>query len=82
MFGLCSRMFSSNIAAVEKASSKLSRALDKEIKYENENYSQLEDIDTFLNESGFQFTDENNGITMTLIKQVGGKTIEVHFDAR
>ena len=27
---------------------KLNRALEKEIKYENENYTQLEDIETFL----------------------------------
>jgi lysozyme family protein len=31
----------------------LNKALDSEIKYENENYSQLEDIETYLNESGF-----------------------------
>ena len=60
----------------------MSRALEKEIKYENENYSQLEDIETFLNESGFKFSEEVEGITMMLTKQVGDKTIEVHFDAR
>ena len=32
---------------------KLGKALEKEIKYENDNYTQLEDIETFLNESGF-----------------------------
>ena len=31
----------------------MNKALEKEIKYENENYSQLEDIENFLNESGF-----------------------------
>jgi hypothetical protein len=82
MFSLGARMMSSKIASVEKAAQKLTKALDKEVKYENENYSQLEDIDTFLNQSGFQFTDEPNGITMILSKEVGGKTIEVHFDAR
>lgn len=54
------RMFANNVA-VEKSVQKLSRALDKEIKYENENYSQLEDIETFLNESGFKFTEQDNG---------------------
>jgi len=38
---------------IEKASQKLTKALDSEIKYENDNYTQLEDIETFLNESGF-----------------------------
>jgi hypothetical protein len=60
----------------------LSKALEKEIKYENENYSQLEDIETFLSESGFQFHEENNGIELILTKTVGNKTIEVHFEAR
>ena len=60
----------------------MSRALEKEIKYENENYSQLEDIETYLNESGFQFVEQDNGIVMTLPKTVGDKTIEVQFEAR
>ena len=46
------RMFSS-LETIEKATQKLNKALDSEIKYENENYSQLEDIETYLNESGF-----------------------------
>ena len=56
--------------------------MEKEIKYENENYTQLEDIDTFLNDSGFQFKEEDSGITMTLTKTVGNKHIEVQFDSR
>ena len=46
------RMFAS-FDMIEKASQKLTKALDSEIKYENDNYTQLEDIETFLNESGF-----------------------------
>ena len=71
-----------NTATIEKASQKLTKALEKEIKYENENYSQLEDIETFLNESGFKYSEEENNINMVLTKQVGNKTIEVHFEAR
>jgi complement component 1 Q subcomponent-binding protein len=71
-----------NTATIEKASQKLTKALEKEIKYENENYSQLEDIETFLNESGFKYSEEDNNINMILSKQVGNKTIEVHFEAR
>ena len=33
---------------IEKSSQKLVRALESEIKYEKENYSQLEDIENFL----------------------------------
>ena len=73
------RSFSDSITDGAK---KLNRALEKEIKYENENYTQLEDIETFLNESGFQFNEETDGIFMSLKKQVGNKVIEVTFEAR
>ena len=72
----------SNTAVVSSGASKLSKALEKEIKYENENYQQLEDIETFLQESGFAYTEEENGLVMTLKKTVGDKTIEVVFEAR
>jgi len=67
---------------IEKASQKLTKSLESEIKYENENYSQLEDIETFLNESGFLFKETDGGLKMTLTKEVGDKTVEVVFEAR
>jgi len=67
---------------ISSGATKLNRALEKEIKYENENYSQLEDIETFLNESGFAFSEEDQGIALKLTKQVGDKVIEVRFEAR
>lgn len=76
-----SRMFAS-AAGLEKSVQKLSKALEKEIKYENENYTQLEDIETFLTESGFKFSEEEDGIVMTLTKQVGDRTVEVVFESR
>jgi hypothetical protein len=60
----------------------LNKALEKEIKYELENYSQLEDIETFLTESGFKFSEQDSGIVMILTKTVGDKTVEVQFEAR
>ena len=68
--------------SIEKASQKLVKALESEVKYENENYTQLQDIETFLNESGFQFKETDTGIKMTLCKAVGDKQVEVHFEAR
>jgi len=79
MGAAATRAFSSDI---NDGAQKLNRALEKEIKYENENYTQLEDIETFLNESGFQFSEEENGIFMSLKKQVGDKHVEVTFEAR
>jgi len=60
----------------------LNKALEKEIKYENENYSQLDDIETYLNESGFKFSEQDSGVTLTLSKAVGDKLVEVQFEAR
>ena len=81
MFGAsaASRGFSD---LINDGGKKLTRALEKEIKYENENYDQMEDIQTFINESGFQFEEESEGIFMSLKKQVGNKVIEVTFEAR
>ena len=60
----------------------MNKALEKEIKYENENYSQLDDIETYLNESGFKFSEQDSGVTLTLSKTVGDKLVEVQFEAR
>ena len=73
MAAVATRTFSS----IDEGGKKLTRSLEKEIKYENENYAQLEDIETFLNESGFAFTEETEGIFMSLKKQVGNKIVEV-----
>jgi complement component 1 Q subcomponent-binding protein len=75
------RCFSS-FEAVQRGATKLGKALDKEVKYENDNYTQLEDIETFLNESGFAFSEIEGGIGMVLSKQVGDKKVEIHFEAR
>ena len=67
---------------IERSTQKLTKALDSEIKYESENYTQLEDIDVFLNESGFKFSETENGIHLSLSKQIGDKKVEVLFEAR
>lgn len=69
-------------SSITEGAKKLTRALEKEIKYENENYTQLEDIEAFLKESGFAFSEETEGIFMSLKKQVGDKQVEITFEAR
>mmetsp|Transcript_20951 Transcript_20951/g.15373 ORF Transcript_20951/g.15373 Transcript_20951/m.15373 type:complete len:113 (+) Transcript_20951:50-388(+) len=73
------RFFNKNL---DKGAAKLAKALEKEIKYENENYTQLEDMDTFLQESGFEFHEEKDSPFLILKKKVGKKLVEVHFEAR
>lgn len=52
----------SSFEMIERSTAKLNKALESEIKYENENYTQLEDIETFLNESGFVFKETDDGL--------------------
>ena len=68
--------------SISSGASKLNRALEKEIKYENENYTQLEDIETYLNDSGFAFSEEDGGVNLSLKKKVGDKNVEIMFEAR
>ena len=81
VFAQQQRTFSS-FETIAASAQKLTKSLDSEIKYENENYAQLEDIETFLSESGFRFKEQDSGLNMTLIKDVGDKMVEVHFEAR
>lgn len=76
------RSFSSNFQMIEQGSAKLSKALDKEIQYENENYAAIDDIENFLDNSGFDFHEEDHKMEMRLTKTVGDKKVEVTFEAR
>lgn len=76
------RMSFASFDTIEKASQKLNKALSSEIDYENQNYTQLEDIETFLNESGFEFKESDDQLHMFLSKEVGDKSIEIMFEAR
>ena len=42
----------------------------------------MEDVETFLTESGFKLSEEENGIQIKLTKTIGNKTVEVVFEAR
>jgi len=71
------RTFSTNKGAV-----RLQKSLQKELEYERENYHRLEDSETFLQESGFDYSEEENGLNCYLQKEVEGKAVTVHFTAR
>ena len=75
------RAFSS-VELVARSGAKLAKALENEVKYENDNYSQLEDIETFLKESGFSYSEQEDGVKMSITKNLGDKKIEILFEAR
>ena len=72
----------SQFNSIESGAGKLVRSLDKEIKYENDNYTQLEDIEQYLNARGFAFTETDDSTKMSLKKTVGDKLVEIRFEAR
>ena len=74
---LPSRSFSTSGAA-----GKLAKALEKELTYEKDNYVATDDTAAFLDESGFNFFEDRDGINCYLKKEADGKVIEVHFQAR
>ena len=72
-----SRAFSTSTAAT-----KLAKSLEKELEYEKENYAELEDTANFLDESGFEFFEDQEGMNCYLRKEVDGRQIEVQFSSR
>lgn len=81
LIAACARTFSS-VEMIERSGSKLAKSLEKEIKYENENYTVVEDIDSFITESGFTFSERDDSPQMTLTKTLGKYTITIQFEAR
>ena len=65
-----------------RGAERLQKSLSKEIDFERENYHRLEDSEAFLQESGFEYTEEENGLNCYLKNEVEGKEISVHFSAR
>jgi len=49
--------FYSSWEMVSRAAVKLERSLDKEIKQQSNNYKKIEDIENFLEETGFKYTE-------------------------
>ena len=65
-----------------KSAAKLKKTLSKELEFEKDNYTELEDTKVFLKESGFTLTEDKEGINLYLKKTVEGKEVTVHFQAR
>lgn len=65
---ICASRGFSSFEGVSRGAAKLNKALEKELKYENENYTQLEDIESFLQESGFEFSESEESQNMVLTK--------------
>ena len=81
MMAAAMRSFSS-VELVDRAGLKLAKSLEKEIKYENENYTVVDDVENFIKESGFTFSESDDSTQMTLKKTFGKYNITIQFEAR
>jgi hypothetical protein len=68
--------------STSKGAQRLAKSLQKELDYERENYHSLEDSETFLSESGFEYSEDDAGLNCYLTKEVEGRKVTVHFQAR
>lgn len=63
-------------------SKRLAKSLEKELRYEEEEYKIDESVGPFLQESGFDLEDKEGVSRMKLFKEVEGHEVEVTFSAR
>lgn len=82
MAAACSVRGFSSVELVDRAGLKLAKSLEKEIKYENENYTVVDDVENFIKESGFTFSEADDSPQMTLKKTFGKYNITIQFEAR
>jgi len=75
-------MASSEIARIDKGKVKLTKALTREIKFEEENYANDESVQKFLDQNGFALRDVAEENTVELTKKVGNATVQVTFQSR
>jgi len=75
-------MASSEIAKIDKGKQKLSKAISREIKFEEENYREDESVNKFLEQNGFELKDNSEENSVELTKKVGTATVQVVFQSR
>ena len=78
----CKALSTAAFSTESAGATKLQKVLGKELQFEQENYAQLEDTQTFLDQSGFKYSEDDNGLDCYLTKEVEGNTVTVHFLAR
>lgn len=71
-----------SIEKVDKVKTKLQKAIQKELKYEEENYQKDDTVASTLKETGFNLKDSENDNTIELVKKVGNTTVLISFQSR
>jgi complement component 1 Q subcomponent-binding protein len=75
-------MASSEVARIDKGKVKLTKAITREIKFEEENYTNDESVQKFLDSNNFTLRDTIEDNTVELTKKVGNVTVQVTFQSR
>jgi complement component 1 Q subcomponent-binding protein len=74
--------FSTQLEKTEKAHQKLFKAIEKEHKFEKDNYQSDESIAEFLKEKKFELIDKESESRMELYKKQGDIAVTIAFNAR
>ena len=89
-------MATSEVARIDKGKQKLSKAITREIKFEEENYRNDESVSVnnstkffseqfcqkFLEQNGFNLRDDSSDNIVELTKKIGNATVQVVFQSR
>jgi len=75
-------MSTTAVARIDKGKQKLTKAIAREIKFEEENYRLDESVNKFLEQNGFSLRDAEGENTVELTKKVGNVTVQVYFQSR
>mmetsp|Transcript_68890 Transcript_68890/g.128605 ORF Transcript_68890/g.128605 Transcript_68890/m.128605 type:complete len:226 (+) Transcript_68890:88-765(+) len=67
------------VANFSSAGQNVSKVLENEIKHEDEQYEQQKEIQNFIKNSGFDFSETPGDVNMTLTKKVGNKTVKIEW---
>lgn len=78
---LASNYFGS-LEVVNQAKRRLAKSLEKEIKFEDENYAVDESIKEFLKETGFQLAEKEDDNNLELVKNTDDVKVVIQFQSR
>eukprot|EP00825_Cyclidium_porcatum_P017102 TRINITY_DN1992_c0_g3_i3.p1 TRINITY_DN1992_c0_g3~~TRINITY_DN1992_c0_g3_i3.p1 ORF type:complete len:280 (-),score=62.64 TRINITY_DN1992_c0_g3_i3:250-1089(-) len=75
-------LYFSQLEKIETSQVKLTKAIEREIKYEKENYEVDASVKDFLKQQNLELIDQENESTMKLIKRNGQYRMTISFIAR
>ena len=77
------RFFSADLTEMrEKGIMQLRKTLTDEINFEEDNYANVNDLQEFIDTTGFKIDNGQQGYNIKLTKQQGHMKVDVHFNSK